>query len=365
MKLKSIMPALCFFMIGIAQNQTKESVQNNEVAIAWNLIAVETANAHDQFFSFIGSRALAMAHVAMHDALNAIVPKYEHYAFTGHEPGAHPIAATAQAAHDVLAAIYPAKQTVLDAELQKWLSKVSDEQNKNLGIKVGKQAAAAILARRQNDGHDAKGEYKPGTNPGDYQYTPNFDWVLAPDFRYAKPFALSSPDQFRASPPPKLNSAEYAEAYNEVMNIFDTYLATFDSKYHYNTWRPYTAIRMGDKDGNPDTAPDPSWEPEMLTPPFPEYPSGHSAVGASGAEILTHVYGTPNVTFSMESVTALPNAKVRSYDNLNRAADDCADSRVMNGFHFRFATEAGKFLGRRVARHLISNYLRPIEASSN
>jgi hypothetical protein len=297
----------------------------------------------------------------------------------------------------------------------------NNDQSKTLGIKVGKQAAAAILARRKNDGHDARGEYKPGTNPGDYQYTPMFDFAFVPDFRYAKPFALRSPDQFRALPPPRLTSAEYAKDYNEVkkygvvkstarsqdqtnyahwwaefaehslnrigrltaverklslwetvrmfalinMTFFDTAVAVWDSKYHYNTWRPITAIRMGDKDGNPDTEPDPNWEPEMLTPPFPEYPSGHSAGEAEGAEILTHVYGTPNVSFSMESTTALPNAKIRSYDNLDRAADDCADSRVMNGFHFRFATEAGKLLGRRVARHIISNYLRPIEASSN
>ncbi|MGH7717719.1 MAG: vanadium-dependent haloperoxidase [Gemmatimonadaceae bacterium] len=387
----------------------------SEVAVAWNLIAYETANAHDQFFSFVGSRALAMAHVAMHDALNAITPRYEQYAFTGAEPGADPVAGATEAAHAVLVAVYPAQRERLDRERERWLARVPDGRSKQLGLSLGGTSAAAILVRRQGDGHDATGKYTPGHRPGDYQFTPGFDFAMAPEFRNAKPFGLRSPSQFRAPPPPPLESAEYATSFNEVkrlgaargsarsadqtgyahwwaefaehawnrigrltapergldlwdaarmfalinMEIFDVYVASFDSKYHYHTWRPYTAIRAAAQDGNPETEPDPGWEPEMQTLPIPEYPSAHAAVGAGGAEVISHVYGTPNVSFRMQSVTALPGQEMRSYDNLDAAADECAASRVMNGFHFRFATEAGKVQGRKVARHLLANYLRP------
>ncbi len=144
------------------------------------------------------------------------------------------------------------------------------------------------------------------------------------------------------------------------MDIFDIYLASFDSKYFYNTWRPITAIQMGDTDGNTLTEADPNWDSEMPAPPFPEYPSAHASVSAGGAEVVTYIYGTPDVSFTMESTSAIPEHKIRSYDNLNIAAEHCADSRIMNGYHFRFSTEEGKIMGRKVARNLINNFLRPL-----
>ena len=101
----------------------------------------------------------------------------------------------------------------------------------------------------------------------------------------------------------------------------------------------------------------------MVTPPWPEYPSAHSAVAAGGAEIVSSVFGTPNISFSMASVTALPQAKTRTYENLDVAAEDCATSRIMNGYHFRFATEAGKKQGREVAKYIYTHHLRPIKVS--
>jgi hypothetical protein len=144
------------------------------------------------------------------------------------------------------------------------------------------------------------------------------------------------------------------------MYLYDLYLASFESKYYYNTWRPYTAIHNGDADNNSETVADPDWMPEMVTPPWPEYPSAHAAVAAGEAEIVSHVFGTSEIAFTMESVSALPTAKVRTYHNLDSAANDCAESRIMNGFHFRFATEAGKKQGRQIAKHIIQNYLRPL-----
>lgn len=391
----------------------------NAVIADWNQIAVDAANAHDQLLSFLGSRTLAMTHIAMHDALNAIVPRYEPYAFKGQEAGeaSNPIAAAAQAAYAVLVSAYPKQHATFDAARARWLGTVPNGDVKDRGVAVGAKAAAAIIAWRDGDGYDASGEYKPGAKPGDYQFTPGFNFAMNPDFRHAKPFALAAPNQFRAAQPPALASEAYARAFNEVkrygtekssvrsadqtsyahwwaefaehswnrigrltalerkpdlwatarmfalinMDIFDVYLAAWDSKYHYNTWRPITAIRAARNDGNAETSADTGWTPEMTTLPFPEYPSAHAAVCAGGAEVVSQVYGTSHVAFRMQSLTALPGSETRAFDDVTVAAKECADSRVMNGYHFRFATDAGLMLGRQVARHLVATKLRPVD----
>jgi len=389
---------------------------DNEVVIAWNNIAYNIAYKHDQFYSFTGVRALTMVHIAMHDALNAIEPEYEFYSYNEMEPKADATVASSQAAFQVLIEIYPQRRDTLEIELNRWLSTISDSDAKTLGIELGKKSAASILVTRTKDGYDKNGNYMPVVKAGAYQYTPGFNWVWIPDLVANKPFTLTSPAQLRASPPPALTSKEYADAYNEVlafgradskvrtqdqtnyahwwaefgehgwnrigritaeqralprkqagrmfaminMYLYDLYLASFESKYYYNTWRPYTAIHNGDNDDNPETIADPGWAPEMVTPPWPEYPSAHAAVAAGEAEIVSHVFGTSDISFTMESVTALPSAKFRTYHNLDSAANDCADSRIMNGFHFRFATEAGKKQGRDIAKFVIQNYLRPL-----
>ncbi|MGE5810235.1 MAG: hypothetical protein ACM339_01945, partial [Ignavibacteria bacterium] len=394
-------------------SDSSNSISDNKLIIEWNEIAYRIANEFDQFYTFNGVRALAMTHLAIHDALNSIIPKYEHYSFNYNEPDADSIAAASQAAFDVLVSIYPQKRDTLQAILDKWLSKLPEGNNKTLGIKLGKNSAASIIQKREGDGYDKIAEYTPGTNIGDYQFTPGFDWVLAPGFRFAKPFGLNSADQFRSPSPPALASSEYAESYTEVkkygaagssfrsqdqtnyahwwaefaehslnrigritagerklplwetarmfalinMTLFDIYLAIVDSKYFHNKWRPYTAIRLADKDGNAETEPDTGWIPEMLTPPWPEYPSAHASCIAGGTMIIAQVYGSPNVHFTMESITALPNNKTRSYDNLDDAANECANSRIMNGYHFRFSTEEGKKQGRKVAKYIILKFL--------
>ncbi len=389
---------------------------DNKVIIAWNNIAYNIANKHDQFYSFTGVRALTMVHVAMHDALNAIEPEYEFYSYEERQPKADATVASSQAAFQVLISIYPQRKDTLEIELNRWLTTVMDGEAKTLGIELGKNSAASILALRNNDGYDKNGNYVLGDKPGAYQYTPGFNWVWIPDLVANKPFTLTSAAQLRSAPPPALTSKEYADAYNEVlafgragsqvrnqdqtnyahwwaefgehgwnrigritagqqalplkqtarmfvminMYLYDLYLASFESKYYYNTWRPYTAIRNGGADNNAETVADPDWVPEMVTPPWPDYPSAHAAVAAGGAEIVSHIFGTAEISFTMESVSALPTAKVRTYHNLDSAANDCAESRIMNGFHFRFATEAGKKQGREIAKHIIQNYLRPL-----
>ena len=282
---------------------------------------------------------------------------------------------------------------------------IPDTPHKTRGIAVGRQSAAAILALRVNDGWDYQGTYTFSNEPGAYQTTPPWNgFVLQPGFRYAKPFGLRSPDQFRPGPPPRLDSPQYAAAFNEVkdfgrvdsvvrtpdqtlyavwwlefaetsvnrlarqlatqrrthlwqasrmfallnMSLYDGYIAILDSKYEYNHWRPYTAIRQAALDGNPATAADPNWEPLRTTPPFPEYVSGHATATAATMDILARTFGD-NVSFTMATTTAPPEMPTRSFRSFSAAAAECADSRVRVGFHFRYATDRGLTLGRAVA----------------
>ena len=404
------------FLISFSCNDKTEPTATNDVIIGWNNMAVTVAEQHDHFYSFIGVRALTITHVAMHDALNAITMKFIPYAFNEKKPGADAVAACSQAAFTVLSTIYPKRIDTLKTELQKWLKDIPESAQKKAGIELGQRSAEAILQLRKGDGHEVNLPYTPRNVVGAYQFTHGFNWVINPDLKINKPFVLQSVDQFRVSPPPALGSEEYANDFNEVkaygvagskartkdqtnyghwwaefgehgwnrigrltaaqrklpihetarmfalinMTLYDYYLATCDSKYHYETWRPVTAIHQADKDGNAATAPDTSWQPEMITAPLPEYPSGHSGVGSLGATVLGAIYGTKEVSFEMESVTALPEGRIRSYQNLDSAANDCARSRIMNGYHFRFSTEAGKEQGRKVAQYIVSAVMGPV-----
>ncbi len=391
------------------------SHQSNAVLVSWNQQAHEIAFAEDQFLTFKGVRAFAMMHIAMHDALNAIIPFYRPYTHEERAFLAHPIAAVAQAAHDVLLSQYPGEQDRLDEELAAWLSRVSDGPFKSRGIALGQRTAAAIVATREGDGWDFQGAYEFRAGPGEYATTPPWaGFVLQPGFRQARPFGLVSASQFLPPPPPALGSPEYAAAFEEVkaygridsvvrtpdqtgyavwwmeftdgsmnrlardlvtrkrlqlwraarmfallnVSMFDGYVANWESKYHYNHWRPFTAIRGAADDGNPATAPDPDWEPLRTTPPFPEYASAHSTVCNTSFEIFKRTFGD-RVSFTMQSITAPPDMPTRSFSSFTQAGAECADSRVRLGFHFRYATDQGIALGRRVASYVDTHHMRP------
>jgi hypothetical protein len=383
------------------------------LVVSWNQLAHELAFAEDEFLTFKGVRAFSMMHVAVHDALNAVTPTYRQYAYTGRVESADPVAAAAQAAYEVLVSQYPTARDRLDDELATWLDRVPDGPDTTRGLELGTESAAAILALRDGDGFDVEGTYAFESGPGAYQTTPSWDgFVLQPGFRFAAPFGLGTGEQFRPPPPPALDSPAYTTAYNEVMergradsdvrtpdqtayavwwmeftegsmnrlarnlvtehglrlgdaarlfallnmSMFDTYVATWDSKFSANHWRPYTAIRAAASDGNPDTEPDATWEPLRTTPPFPEYVSTHSAVCSSSFEILSRVFG-PDVAFTMDTTTAPPGMRSRSFASFRDAAAECADSRVQLGWHFRYATDSGLDVGRNVATFVATHHL--------
>ena len=145
------------------------------------------------------------------------------------------------------------------------------------------------------------------------------------------------------------------------MALSDAYVAGWDSKIHHDFWRPTTAIRAAEIDGNPATAADAGWESELVTPPVADYVSTHSALGNAGAEVLAHVFGD-KTAFTFTSTSAAPGMESRRFESFSQAADENADSRVMAGLHFRFSCEAGQAQGRQVGAWVTSTALRPLTA---
>jgi hypothetical protein len=136
----------------------------------------------------------------------------------------------------------------------------------------------------------------------------------------------------------------------------DSLVVSFWTKYHYNLWRPETAIREGDLDGNRRTDGDPFFEPYVLTPCFPSYPSNHGSAGSSAAEVLRHVYGEGEHSIIMTN-PAVAGVTLR-YTRFDQITSDISDARIYGGIHFRFDQEAGAELGRDVGAYVYKHNLR-------
>ena len=322
------------------------------------------------------SRLYAMMHVAIHDALNAIDRRSRPYAFDAQgDSGASRDAAVAAAARDVLVplisqlpfppACLQAGIASVEADYAASLGAVPDGAAKTQGIQIGQASAAAILALRAGDGSDTPLRdfaYPQGTNPGEYRFTPGFNFVFAPGWANVTPFVLNHSSQFRPSPPYEVNSNKYTADFNEVkglggngittpsartleqteiglfwiessplawnriarsvsasrglglwenarlfgllnLALADGYIGSWDAKFHFSYWRPVTAIQTADTDGNPDTVADPTWTPLQVTYPMPDYDSAHSVEGGAAAEVLKEFFGTDNISFTACSLT--------------------------------------------------------------
>jgi hypothetical protein len=393
---------------------------SNQVILDWNLVAFEVMGGATPAYqhTHLASRINAMTHIAMHDALNAITPRYQTYAFHQKNSDAHPVVAAATAAYEVLVDQAPARKPMLDSCLAVSLTGIADGTAKMQGIELGKQAAAAILALRKNDGAFQDPISVPADTdlPGAYRVVPPFNFVFAPFWKTMQTFSLQQADQFRITPQPALTSQEYTDGFNEVkrigqknsphrsaeqstiakfwyefseigwnrvtraavadkkpgllatarlfalvnMALADAYTAGWDSKFHYDFWRPYTAIRAAETDGNPNTEADPQWEPAEVTPPVQDYPSTHSALGNAAATVLTAILGE-NTGFSMTSTTAPAPGTARSFYTFLQAADENAESRVLAGIHFRFSCEKGQSLGNQIGKWTVDHHLKPVE----
>jgi len=394
------------------------SLPSSNVVLQWNELLLQSLPGPPSRVPLI--RNMALVHVAMFDAVNAIDRSYEPYHADVHASrGASPEAAAAQAAHDTLVALYPARQAVFDAALAEDLAGIPAGQAQQ-GIEIGQEVARQILDLRSSDGSAAAVGYTPPSNdPGQWQPTPpDFSPAAAAHVPLITPFAVESSTQFRPGPPPDLTSPEYAAAFNEakalgsvgstertadqtqvamlwrvpltihqvwnriaqdVAEDQDTSLAetarlfallnmafndglqtSFESKFHYGLWRPVEAIRRAAEDGNPATEADPAWKTlHPTTPPYPTYAGNAATIGAACATVLAGVFGGDAVAFQVDWSPYGFAGVTRSYEGFWAAADESARSRVYGGIHFTFDSVAGQGIGAGVADHVLDNYLSP------
>jgi hypothetical protein len=361
-------------------------------------------------------RAMAMVNCAMFDAVNAIDRRYRPCLTSLPAAAtASPEAAAAAAAGTVLAGLLPQAEGEVKGAMAAYLATIPNSDAKSEGIKLGEAVAGKMLAARANDGSNAPDAYQPKTRPGVYVPT---QATVTPMWPNVKPFALTSGSQFRPEPPIALKSEQWAANYNELkeyggatsakrsarqtedarfwfmtgaqclhplarqlvaarkMKLVDSarfmaltavaaadaYIAVLDAKYHYEFWRPITAIRNGDADDNPATERDPTWQPLGSTPMHPEYPCAHCIHSASLAAVVETAFGTADVPeLALTSPTA-PGITHR-WTNMWAYANEVADARIWAGFHYRFSNRVGQDMGRKVGEHVVKNMMQPVSVA--
>lgn len=356
------------------------------------------------------NRVMAIVHTAVYEAANAVTKRYPASARQPEtQSGASVDAAVAAANHAVLVKLVPSQQANIDSAYQAALATIADGAAKNAGIAVGEKAAAAILAWGANDGAVPAETYRPQTAPGVYVPT-----VLpaAPQWPQRKPWLMTSANQFRPAPPPALTSDVWARDYNEIKAIGgkssasrtteqteiarfweatlppiyhgvvrsvanmagrdvtqnarlfmaaaqamdDALIAVFDAKYHYNFWRPMTAIRNGDSDGNDATVSDPSWSSFVDAPMHPEYPCAHCILSSTlGTVLQAEIGDNPTPTLTTTSSTA--KGAVRSWSKIEDFVGEVASGRIYEGVHFRNSAEVGITMGKLVGALFVAKYL--------
>jgi hypothetical protein len=384
-----------------------------DTVLDWNVTMMTTLAGQSPFAT---QRYAAITQLAVFEAVNAITGEYEPYlAGINAAAGASADAAVAVAAHDVLKTYFPAKAAALDDALAASLAAIPDGQARTDGMSVGAAAAAAMIARRANDGSAVPAFYAPPpAAPGQWIATPSCPPAGGVNLHWGKvtPFGIPDVTAFRVGPPPALISGQYAKDYAELravggvnsvrpqdrtdvaqfyamfgpatwanaaarqaataqgrslsdnahalallnMALNDASVAVFDSKYYYNFWRPETAIHAGSTDGNHKTEADSAFAPLITAPCFPGYPSNHGTASSAAAEVLQRVYGPSGHDITFSNV-ALPGV-VLHYTTFKRIVDDVDDARVYGGIHFRFDQEAGGRQGQRIGEYIYKHALR-------
>ena len=387
-----------------------------DVIMDWNAKADAIA-AEKQVLPAQQSRAMSMLHIAMFEAVNAIERRYTPYKLTlSADRSTSREAAAAAAAYDILLAIYPDQKAVLDAALTASLSGIPETEGKASGLALGKKAAAGVIAFRASDGSSAQESYRPYTKPGVYVPTivPLFSTIGA-----TTPWVMTSGSQFRPGPPPALDSETWTRDVNEIREIGarnstvrtaeqttigrfwflvgppsynpivrqaamaknmdvvdcarlfaltsiagnDALVAVFDGKYQYNLWRPVTAIRNADITQNPATPREESWLPLGDTPMHPEYPCAHCITSSAISTVLRNIVGHEFGEFSLTSPAA-PGV-TRKWSRLQDYSDEVANARIYAGFHYRFSTEVGKDMGKKIGELTVATQLRRLEAPAD
>jgi hypothetical protein len=389
------------------------AVASADTVTEWN------ANASNALFSAQDVRVatihLAMVHGAVYDAVNAIDGGHAGYLLSARvaSPEDSKEAAAATAAYRVLVNVLPNQRQTLEAQYAASLALVPEGPSKTRGIAVGEAAAAAMVAARTEDGRFGSFRFMIGTLPGAWRpVLPAF--VNDPNawLKDVKPFLIQSSDQFRSRGPHPLTSRAYASEFAEVKSLgsatsttrtadqtlaarywaenppgtwsrifrslstsedlslvdnarlyamlyltaSDALISVWDDKAHWSFWRPITAIREADSDGNPLTEAEPAWLPLIPTPPYPDHPSGHSGLSGSIVATLQDFFGTDKVAWTDTNNAGL----TRSFTRFSQAIEEIVDARVWSGIHFRTADEQGERIGQQVARWRNNHYFQAV-----
>ena len=298
------------------------------------------------------------------------------------------------------------------AKLTSYLATIPDSEAKDRGVRLGEEVASKMLELRADDGSKTPNAYRPATQPGVYVPT---NVTIGWECLTMTPFAMTSPSQFRPGPPVDLKSKQWADDYNEIKELgeknstkrtarqtedarfwlttgplsthsmerqivigknmsvpdsarfmamvsvaeADAIQSVYEAKYHYQFWRPITAIRNGDIDGNPETERIPTWEPIDVTPLHPEYPCAHCIVSTAVATVIEAMIGTsdiPEVAITMPSAPGITHR----FTNLNAYTDEVANARIYAGFHYRSSTVVGRNMGREIGSYTVKTILQPL-----
>ncbi len=391
---------------------TNGSSASGAIVIAWNkelLHIVQTPGA--QPATVHPTRSYAILHAAIYDAIVSITRDAPPYLFSVNAPStARPDAAAAEAGHDILAALYPKWKAALDQQLASELATIPDGAGKQQGIQVGQAVAARLITVRTDDGSATTLlPFVPGNQPGDYQLTPpKFAAPVFTTWDNVTPFVLNNAAQFRPGPPPAVTSQADAQALNEVeslgqntsttrtpeqtviakfwagpiwntwneiaenaaiahhtnlettarlfavlnLSFADSTIAFYDAKYHYQLWRPVTAIRLANTSGNPAIVGDPTWTPLAPTALDPAYPSAHGVISGDGATVLADFFGDQDQVRVTSDVLPGP---VRTFTSYTDVATEAGLSRIYAGQHTRIEIEVGSELGQNVAQFVVSD----------
>jgi hypothetical protein len=356
-------------------------------------------------FSYVG--------IAEYDSVMAIEGGYQPFAVDVDAPeGASAEAAVVAAAHAILVHYLPDQAaSIIDPAYAESLATIPDGQAKTDGVATGAQVGAILIAMRADDGFRAPVTYTPPDPPIPGVWIPTSQSPpIGTYLPYMRPFSLRSPDQFRPGGPPPLSSRRWALDYNEVKEIgsrtsttrtaeqtlaarfwaepavqqshgsyrrfvlehqldiadasrfmamisvvsADAIIACFDAKYHYAFWRPITAIRAGDTDGNDATVADPDWLPLLpVTPNHPEYPSAHSCITPAAARVIARWLGTQHIDYTVPSLTGLGD---RHFDRVRDLEYEVTNARIWGGIHYRSAVEKGTQLGMKVEHQVLAHH---------
>jgi hypothetical protein len=385
----------------------------------WNKAMLQATLTAPAIPAPVAIRAAAIVQAAVFDAVNGIDRSYMPlYVRPGASAAASKRAAAVQAAYVTLVKLFPNQKATLDEQRAASLAGITDSSNAiEQGLSWGQNVADEIWAWRSQDGFsNVLPPYLGGTEPGQWRPTPPaLAPGLVPQLATTTPWVILSPSQFRPQGPVALTSDQYTADLNEVkrmgsstnsartaeqtlyanfwqaghppdnfdqvitslaeqhqfpmsktawslalVNIAmaDSAIGCYDAKYQYNFWRPVTAIRLADSDGNEATAPDAGWTPLIVTPPHPDYLSGHSCATAAATRILSQIFGEMT-SFSVGS-TAMPGV-TRKFYSFSAALEEVKNARILAGIHFRTACVDGAALGYAVADYVTAHAMLPLE----